>query len=769
MYNLLTTVGRTSGHKYYTVLEQFTNPGFPSEVEDRYRELMWTHRRYLQVALLRSASRLFPSHPDIDSSPGDQSFDCVACPRPGFNFEWAEVSEDEKCWFRLWYSYDGNFRSVRKSKKVDPADIACSDDLAYFVMKEIYKTWTESIPQPKREEKPNCDNHKAGNDTSVRWVGNDITGIGAWSCTSHSCIAPHGVVDFFKGERFNYADYALATLLCHLLKRRGGSLPIGITYDVWCHYKTNLFDRLKLVPPEIVIPEGLDLVGAVPKWHLLGHKRECTIRYSLDNMPFVGRLEGEGVERFWSHLNQHSGSTSEQSPGYRTDSINNVIREWNKDKAYGMHTTLPIRYKDAKHMLEKEKAIHEDLTSSFENDELIQRWEKESIEPMQGSNGEWSSPLMDPELPSGGYHEAIREERKKESPTARVPGRRPGATRWISDGIELEHSIRNYNDEAKKLGDPPVDSQNAKQIGLCERIEKFLKQREYYMPDVAELDVDKPRPQKFYGEKGGDVDLGMPSSYKPETIEAAGLSSMANLEKEIRRGMCNESLASVKRLLRVRAQGFKYKRRHIRGGKQTTRAESTFRSQMKDIKKAGWRYSNSYEALKQLGLSESDKRDYHDLLESDFTALKSYYDDYAKRKKGEMKPTMSWIWRTKAAPNSVAGDAEDLKTEWFRSRERYKRWEEQLVLTKREMVMTIRSFQRYQELWEWKSRCPDVTNGMRAYARGQSLFYSKLANQMLKSCREYLYDDSAKLKWCDDWLRENVLIDNDVVTLVTKF
>ncbi|KDN33713.1 hypothetical protein RSAG8_13193, partial [Rhizoctonia solani AG-8 WAC10335] len=773
MYDLLTTSGRTSGHKYYSVLEEFTNPGFPGQVEDRYRELMWTHRRYLHLAQLRLASRLFPAHPDIDATPGDQSFDCVACPRPGFNFEWAEVSEEERCWFRLWYSYDGNFRSVRKSKKVDTADIACSDDRAYFVMKEIYKTWTESIPQPKRE--PACDNHKAGNDNSVRWVGNDITGIGAWSCTSHSCIAPHGMVDFFKGERFNYADYALAALLCHLLKRRGGCLPIGITYDVWCHYKTNLFERLKLVPPEITVPEGLDLVAEIPKWHLIGHKRECSIRYSLDNMPFVGRLEGEGVERFWAHLNQHSGSTSEQSPGYRTDSMNNIVRRWNKDKAFSMHTKLPARFKDAKKMTEKEKETHENLTATFEDNNLIEKWEKESIEPVKGPNGEWGSPLMDPELSSGGFHEAAKAERKKESPTARVPGRRPGATRWISEGIELEHSIRKYNKEAKELGNarssPRTDASNAQRLALCDRVDTFITQRDYYMTDIGESDLDKPRLQVFYqeGSRGEGIDLGMPSSYSPEAIEAAGLPSMADLEKELRRGMCKESLASVKRLLRAKAKGFQHKRRHVRGREKTTRAEAGFQTQMKQVRKAAWRYSNSYEALKQLGLSESDKRDYEDLdEETDLASLKSHYEAYANRTKGEKKPIIPWIWRTRAAPNADEEDAEGLKTEWFRSRERCKRWEEQLVLTKREMVMTIRSFQRYQELWTWKSQCPDVTEGMRAYARGQSKFYSKLANQMLISCRNELYDDTVELKWCKEWLGKNVIDNNGIVSLVTK-
>lgn len=80
-----------------------------------------------------------------------------------------------------------------------------------------------------------------------------------------------------------------------------------------------------------------------------------------------------------------------------------------------------------------------------------------------------------------------------------------------------------------------------------------------------------------------------------------------------------------------------------------------------------------------------------------------------------------------------------LKTEWFRSRERYRRWEEQLVLLKREMVMTIRSFQRYQELWEWKSQRPSITPGMRAYACSRGKFFAELAYQMLVASRKQLY------------------------------
>ena len=80
-----------------------------------------------------------------------------------------------------------------------------------------------------------------------------------------------------------------------------------------------------------------------------------------------------------------------------------------------------------------------------------------------------------------------------------------------------------------------------------------------------------------------------------------------------------------------------------------------------------------------------------------------------------------------------------LKTEWFRSRERYKCWEEELILLKREMVMTIRSFLKFQELWTWKASRLDITPGMRAYAYGRARLYAQHANRMLSSCHEQLY------------------------------
>jgi hypothetical protein len=77
-----------------------------------------------------------------------------------------------------------------------------------------------------------------------------------------------------------------------------------------------------------------------------------------------------------------------------------------------------------------------------------------------------------------------------------------------------------------------------------------------------------------------------------------------------------------------------------------------------------------------------------------------------------------------------------LRTEWFRSRERYKRWEEHLVLLKREMVMTTRTFRKRQEVWSWKASAHCPRPGMRVYALRQSRFYRELAERALQVFRQ---------------------------------
>ena len=59
------------------------------------------------------------------------------------------------------------------------------------------------VPQDKVPR--DCDNHKAARDMFVRFLGVDVSGVGAVTCARHSCFMPRGMVDFFRGERYAYS------------------------------------------------------------------------------------------------------------------------------------------------------------------------------------------------------------------------------------------------------------------------------------------------------------------------------------------------------------------------------------------------------------------------------------------------------------------------------------------------------------------------------------------------------------------------------------
>ncbi|CUA75567.1 Bifunctional uridylyltransferase/uridylyl-removing enzyme [Rhizoctonia solani] len=725
------------------------------DVKDRYRELIYTHRRFLHVLNLRQAGHLFDNHPS-ELKPGDQALPCGFCPRPGYNFEWSEVSSKERVWFRLPVSYDGNTRSVRKDKKVDAGDIALSDGLGYSLEKAPAKQWTIENRGFQRTEKPKCDHHKAGNDTSVRFLGRDVTGMGAFTCASHGCFIPGGTVDFYRGELFIYADLGFAGFYKYMTM--GGKLDILMTYDVMCHWIVKFRERAKNLPPNLAIPPELNLIVAIPKWHLAGHNPECYVRYSLDHTQHAGRIDGEGPERVWAHQNESSGSTSEQGPGMRTDSVNNIGRDWNFEVQCRLRDNLPAKYRKALGEYLKQKSVHDDLTKTFD-DETIKEWEGESLEPFQDVKGNWLSPLMDPIFSNGNFQTSIQDEKEKEAPTARVAGRRPGATRWLSSGIELEHSFQNTREKYLASGKNPTRKQKSdvdhKRLALRDRMVAHETKRAAFMGETEA--PDHPSYSPTIEDWMENTMIIMPSSFTPETIASAGLSSLGELEVQLRSATCRDALESLRELLGAKAFALNYKTRQARAQGAMTRARSTIENQSDQIQKTRWRYNNSRDALIRLGHIKDDDEVFKLITDNDTRTLKEYIEE-TSRGVGQGHAVISWIWRNTVVRNDGQWEINVLRTEWFRSRERYKRWQEQLVLLKREMVMGIRSNVKQREIWNWKAEQPSTsaTPGMASYALAKSEWFGKFAASLYKAFDKYLKDDTVELEWCSAWLANNV-------------
>jgi hypothetical protein len=85
LFSLMSTESKLSAQCFYNVLVCQTNPVFPQEVPDRYREFMWASRewQWLQV-VKRSGSS---SQLSLGLAHGDLALHCPACPQDSVNFE----------------------------------------------------------------------------------------------------------------------------------------------------------------------------------------------------------------------------------------------------------------------------------------------------------------------------------------------------------------------------------------------------------------------------------------------------------------------------------------------------------------------------------------------------------------------------------------------------------------------------------------------------------------------------------------------------------
>ncbi|KAG8712927.1 hypothetical protein FRC09_019313 [Ceratobasidium sp. 395] len=708
--SVFTTAGKCSAFKYWTVLKRLTNTGFPGRVSDRYRELLQTLRKYNYLISRKRCGVTFQPHP-LEKDPSDGGIPCVACPRPTYNFNESEISDpDELEYFRFWASFDGNFRNPRKDKKIDPDDVCLTDGNAYFVAQEDYKKFID--------------------DLKTRGVRG--------------------------GERYAYGDYAVASFIHYIT--REGPLKIGLTYDIWCQWSKNLLTRAKDLPAGLRFPEWLDLVGGIPKFHLMGHKQSCKDRFSLNWMTFVGRLEGEGCERAWAYLNETAGSTSEMSPGFRHDTINYLMADWNYVKMIGMAVFLATKYKDALKGYEFQRAAFASLDACI-SATTRRAWLKLKLTAKEGPVGVWTSVYSTPSS-NGKLQSLARKNQETESDSAHSLARKTGVTQWIITGVELESEKKRLEEQRRTIN--ALSTLRQKELfddkckALNERIILFREKRAKYMGQCEE--PDHPDHQSAASTNPEDAELGLPSAYSKATVHSAGLEKLGELEADIRCADCNDTLDRIRDLLGAKAVTLKYKHKnHVK----VTRAEAALQTHGENIRKEQWRYNNSRSALIRLGADEGDLNVYQKLQDSDLKYLKDFSEGESI-KLGQKEVTIPWIWagRSDIYKDEDTWLAKTMKVEWFRARARFTRWEEELKLLKREMVMSYRSFKTYQSIWKFKAEMCAMDGasaaGKAQYAYARSNFFRQLAEGVLRSCLSYIKDETVTLRWCSDWVSRDL-------------
>jgi hypothetical protein len=188
------------------------------------------------------------------------------------------------------------------------------------------------------------------------------------------------------------------------------------------------------------------------------------------------------------------------------------------------------------------------------------------------------------------------------------------------------------------------ESLNKQRLNLRDRIAQHQTRRPQFMASLVEQEPDHPCYVRPTDDEPEHSELRLPSSFAPKTLVTAGLSSLVDLERDLRRGMCSDTLDCLRHFLGARAFALNYKKRHIRGEVATTRAEAGLRAHSAKISKARWRYDNSRDALVRLGFKDSDIHQYKEISDDDLISLKLFLEEYS-RGVGQGYQSISWIWR----------------------------------------------------------------------------------------------------------------------------
>jgi hypothetical protein len=108
-----------------------------------------------------------------------------------------------------------------------------------------------------------------------------------------------------------------------------------------------------------------------------------------------------------------------------------------------------------------------------------------------------------------------------------------------------------------------AESLNKQRISLRNRVERHQKQRARFMGVLASQEPDHPNVLPPIDDEPEHLQLGLPSSFNAESILSSGLSSLAELEIELRRGMCDDALDSIRCFLGAKAVAVKFKDQHV--------------------------------------------------------------------------------------------------------------------------------------------------------------------------------------------------------------
>ena len=131
-------------------------------------------------------------------------------------------------------------------------------------------------------------------------------------------------------------NYAICQALGH---NSLGLREALVIYDVACQWSIHFDERVD-ESEHLNLPEGLNYIPAVGKFHLAAHVESCFAQFSLNFVEGAGQQDGEVLETLWSGLNKAAGSTRAMTKPHRQEMVDAHMLDSNWKKLVNMGMVL---------------------------------------------------------------------------------------------------------------------------------------------------------------------------------------------------------------------------------------------------------------------------------------------------------------------------------------------------------------------------------------------------------------------------------------------
>ncbi|KAF8065143.1 hypothetical protein FPV67DRAFT_1419520 [Lyophyllum atratum] len=738
-FQMLSFESKASAFEFYNTVKRLTDNTGVDTPKDRYRPFLTMIREYRHLKMLKRTGRGHDSMGTAATKPGECAVLCPACPQPGINLKegWRNARPEERFLYRLFLAIDANFRLKRKNVSSYEADPGLSQGWAYFLPEVEYKSFLKVFDKLIRST---CSSHKAV-DAERATKGLAATGVAAVDCARHDVKRPLSVADLVAGERYVSMD----SVFLGSLKAVEDLVEVVVSYDISCQWSKHVWERMAKYPHKMRINESGEMFFYfyIPKFHLPAHIMACQSLYSFNFNRNVGRTDGEGIERGWSHINPVATSTPEMGPGSRRDTLDDHFGDWNWKKTSFIGASLLRKIRDAVTEANEHRQLHLEYEAGLTK-EMVDRWAVElnaweeradnthKPNPYDRKYQVISQDAVRKKL-------AIQEAEDTKAGRAYALHEEVSASQLLTMGIDFEEKQRRLIVDRAALGQHATDKQKTKLVTqsntLCRKIKAWISIQHLYMPALSAVrarDAEAHDDDDF----AANISLYLPSS--PSTTPPIPFDRrLSEMEWDLRNAQASDALAELRDGLRLRSYLYMDKDRFQRGQRHNTRSRGIIDRTEVRITAAASKYRAARKAIGGLAASLGKfgwEDVYQELKDRDIRALSE--EDITKvRRPGpaEGHRELSWIWKK-------LGDLElydellqdDLRIEWCKGKARADRWQEEVLLLLEEMGRVDR-FLSYKAA-EWTAHAASIVKvafyddaatdeGRAAYAHEQAAMY----------------------------------------------